>query len=365
MDAFFASVEEVLNPGLKGKPVIVGGRNGRGVVTSASYEARKYGIHSAMPGFQAKKLCPGGVFLPNRRRVYGDFSDKVLAILERYSPEVHAVSIDEWLVDLTGTENLFGPTVKTAKEILDRIEKELGLSASGGLSTSRVAAKIAVTSVKPRGFLYLPAGAEEAFLSPLPVGAVPGIGPKAQRELLQQGIKTIADLLKRPQLRRRYLDLDEPEREGHVHDHSIGNETTLERPLTKREKMEEVLWELVEEVGSRLRKQGLYARCITLKIRYSNFRTITRSRTLQSPTCFDREIFEVVRELLGKNLAHGAPVRLLGISTSRLLSSGWQESMFEVEKRLRWQKLYQGIDRLRGKYGEEAVSVATPHTRTR
>ena len=365
MDAFFASVEEVMDPSLKGKPVIVGGKNGRGVVTSASYEARRYGVHSAMPGFQAKKLCPGGIFLPNRHRIYRDFSDKVFAILEQYSPEVHAISIDEGIVDLTGTEKLFGPAAKTAKEILARIEKELGLPASGGLSTSRVAAKIAATSAKPHGFLYLAPGTEEAFLSPLPVDAIPGVGPKTHKELLRQGIKTIADLLKRPNLRRRYLDLDEPEHEDHRHDRSMGNETTLDRPLLQREKMEEVLWELVEEVGSRLREGGLHARCVTLKIRYSNFKTITRSRTLATPTCFDREIFEVARELLEKNLAPSAPVRLLGISASHLLSSGWQESMFEVEKRLSWQKLYQGIDRLRRKYGEEAVTVATPHTRTR
>lgn len=365
MDAFFASVEEVMNPSLKGKPVIVGGRNGRGVVTSASYEARKYGVHSAMPGFQAKKLCPHGIFLPNRRRIYSDFSAKVFAILEQYSPEVQAISIDEGIVDLTGTERLLGPVEKTAKEILARIEKDLGLSASGGLSTSRVAAKIAVTSAKPHGFISVPAGMEEVFLSPLPVEAIPGVGPKTHTELLRQGIRTIADLLKRPQLRRRYLDLDEPEHEDRRHDHSIGNETTLDRPFKEREKMEEVLWELVEEVGSRLRKEGLYARCVTVKIRYSNFKTITRSRTLATPTCFDREIFEVAQGLLEKNLAPGAPVRLLGISAGNLLSSGWQESMFEIQRRLSWQKLYQGIDRLRRKYGEEAVTVATPRTRAR
>jgi len=360
MDAFFASVEQVLDPSLKGKPVIVGGKNGRGVVTSASYEARKYGVHSAMPGFQARKLCPHGIFLPNRHRIYSEFSKKVFAILRQYSPEVRAISIDEGIVDLTGTEKLFGPMVKTAKEILARIEKDLGLSASGGLSTSRVVAKIAATLAKPRGFLYVPPGTEQTFLSPLPVESIPGVGPKTQRELLQRGIKTIADLLRRPELKDRYLDIEKAGHEERSHDHSIGNETTLDRPLRERGEMEEVLWELVEEVGERLRKENLYARCITVKIRYTDFKTITRSRTVATPTCFDREIFGVARDLLRKNLSAGGAVRLLGVSASVLLRSGWQESMFDIQKRRSWDKLYQGIDHLRRKYGNDTIGSATP-----
>ena len=365
MDAFYASVEQALNPALKGKPVIVGGKSGRGVVTSASYEARKYGVHSAMPGFQARKLCPQGIFLPNRRKVYSEFSDKVFAILERYSPEIHALSIDEGVVDLTGTERLFGPPVKTAKEILARLERDLDLSASGGLSASRMVAKIAATLAKPHGFISVPPGTERAFLAPLPVERIPGVGPKTHRELLRRGIKAIGDLLKHASLTRRYLDLEEEGPGKRTHDHSIGNETTLDQPLKQMEQMEEVLWELVEEVGARLRREEVYARCITVKIRYANFKTITRSKTLNVPTCFDREIFETARELLRKNLAADGPVRLLGVSASSLLSSGWDESLFDVQKRRSWEKLYSGIDRLRRKYGDEAISVATPHNRNR
>ena len=365
MDAFFASVEQVLNPALKGKPVIVGGKSGRGVVTSASYEARKYGVHSAMPGFQAKKLCPHGIFLPNRHRVYSEFSDKVFVILEQYSPQVHAISIDEGLVDLTGTEKLLGPPLKTADEIITRIEKELDLPASGGLSKSRVVAKIAATLGKPHGLIYVPPGSEQAFLCPLPVESIPGVGPKTHKELLQREIKTISDLLRHPALSHRFLDLEEAGHGERGRGHSVGSETTLDKPLKDRDEMEKVLWELVEEVGGRLRQEDSYARCITVKIRYTNFKTITRSRTLPTPTCFDREIFGVVRELLEKNLMPGGAVRLLGVSTSALQSSGWQESMFDIQKRLSWEKLYRGIDRLRHKYGEEAISIATPHTRTR
>jgi DNA polymerase IV len=365
MDAFFASVEQALDPTLRGKPVIVGGRDGRGVVTSASYEARKYGVHSAMPGFQARRLCPHGIFLPNRRKIYGEFSKKIFAILEQYSPDIQAISIDEGIVDLTGTEKLFGPPVNTAQKILKRIRTDLGLPVSGGLSSNRVVAKIAATLAKPNGFLQVPFGSEEAFLSPLPVESVPGVGPKTHKELLRLGVKTIGDLLTNPGLRRRFLDLDGGSQEERRRDHSIGNETTLDAPLKERDEMKKVLWELVEEVGSRLRKETFYARCITVKIRYTNFKTITRSRTLLTPTCFDREIFEVVHDLLQKNLTPGRMVRLLGVSASSLLSSGWQDSIFDLQRRRTWEKLYRGIDRLRRKYGEEAIGAATAHIRTR
>ena len=363
MDAFFASVEQALDPTLKGKPVIVGGGNGRGVVTSASYEARKYGVHSAMPGFQAKKLCPQGIFLPNRRSLYSDYSEKVFAILERYAPVVHELSIDEGVVDLTGTEKLFGPPVKTAAEILKRIKSELDLPASAGLSTSRVVAKIAATLAKPQGLIHVLDGAEKAFLEPLPVGSVPGVGPKAQAELARRGIKTIGDLLGRVELTRRYFDFGESTSRPRVHDHSIGNETTLDQPLKQREKMESVLWELVDEVGRRLRQESCFARCITLKIRYSDFKTITRSRTLAAPTSFDREIFAVVSELLRKNLTPGRLVRLLGVSAGSLSDSRGQESLFDAQRGRSWEKLYRGIDRLREKYGDGAIGVATPHSR--
>jgi DNA polymerase-4 len=363
MDAFYASVEQVLDPSLQGKPVIVGGRSGRGVVTSASYEARKYGVHSAMPGFQARKLCPQGIFLPNRRRVYSEFSEKVFAILDRYSPEVRAVSIDEGVVDLTGTERLFGPPLKTADRIIKEIKTKLGLPSSGGVSTSRVVAKIAATLAKPQGLIYVAHGGETEFLAPLDVKTIPGVGPKTHTDLLRRGIKTIGDLLNRPELAARFFDLSENSGRELRHDHSVGNETTLEKSLTDSESMERVLWELVEEVGARLRSEKLFARCLTVKIRYSNFETITRSRTLASPTCFDREIFDVVQDLLRLNLARRRAVRLLGVSASALQSSGWQEPLFDGPKRQSLEKLYAGIDRLRKKYGDDAIGSATPRKR--
>jgi len=365
MDAFFASVEQAVSPELKGKPVIVGGKSGRGVVTSASYEARKYGVHSAMPGFQARRLCPQGIFLPNRRRLYSQYSKKVFAILEQYSPVVHAISIDEGIVDLTGTEKLLGSPLKTAERIIKQIKTELDLPASAGLSSSRVVAKIAATVAKPHGLVHVLPGSEESFLSPLAVSLVPGVGPKAQAELLVRGIRTIGDLLQRPELKKRFFDFDGGDDRRRVRDHSIGNETTLDKPLKHREEMEKVLWDLVEEVGKRLRRERLFARCLTVKIRYSDFKTITRSRTLKSPTCFDRQIFEVAGDLLRRNLSPDRAVRLLGVSASSLLSTGWQESLFDVDERRSLEKLYRGIDRLRDKYGDSAIGAATPRTRTR
>jgi DNA polymerase IV len=358
MDAFYASVEQALDPSLKNKPVIVGGRNGRGVVTSASYEARKFGVHSAMPGFKASKLCPHGIFLSNRHRVYSEYSDKVFAILRQYSPEVHAISIDEGVVDLTGTEKLLGPPLQTAERIIRHIEQELGLPSSAGLSTHRSLSKIAATLAKPHGLIFVAAGDEEDFVAPLPVELVPGVGPKTQKQLFQRGIRTIGDLL-HSELGSRHLDLSEAAHRQRHHDHSIGNETTLDEPLKEIEHLERVLWQLVEEVGGRLRKENYYARCLVLKIRYSDFQTITRSRTLSSPTCFDREIFEVVRKLLKQNLAHDRAVRLLGVSAGSLQSSGWQEPLLDRDKREALDKLYQGIDQLREKYGEDAVGSAT------
>ena len=364
MDSFYVSVERVLDPSLEGKPVMVGGGAGRGVVTSASYEARQYGVRSAMPGFQARRLCPDGIFVPGRRGVYSEFSRKVFDLLRCFSPDVRAFSIDEGLVNLTGTERLMGHPIRTANEIIDRIKRDLGLPSSGGLATHPTLAKIAATAVKPRGLLYVPPGSEERFLGPLDVSAIPGVGPKTYRELVGRGIATVAQLLAHPRLGRRYLDLERTTESGRAHEHSIGSETTLAQPLTDAAAMEQVLGGLVGDVAARLRRQGGRARRITLKLRYSDFKTITRSRTLKAPTCFDVDIFKVARELLASNLTPGRPVRLLGISTSGITTEGWQDSMFDYRERASMDELYKGIDRLRHKYGEDTVTLGAGKNRS-
>jgi DNA polymerase-4 len=295
--------------------------------------------------------------------MYAEFSGKVFAILDHYSPEVHKLSIDEALVDLTGTERLFGPPLKTADQMIRRIESELGLTSSAGISTSRVAAKIAATLAKPHGLIYVPAGAERDFLSPLAVEMVPGVGPKTQRLMAQRGIKSIGDLLEKKELAAQFLDLIGVEKRQRHHDHSIGNETTLDSPLKDIAQMEQVLWELVEEVGSRLRGEELFARCLTVKIRYTNFHTITRSRTLATPTCFDKEIFTVTSDLLRRNIGQGRAVRLLGVSATALQGSGWQEPLLNRDRRNSFERLYRGIDQIRQRFGEDAIGAATARKR--
>jgi DNA polymerase-4 len=197
----------------------------------------------------------------------------------------------------------------------------------------------------------------------LAVEMIPGVGPKTHKTLNQKGIKIIGDLLRHAELTARYLDLGVSSEHHHHHDHSIGNETTLDNPVKEIVQMEKILWELVEEVGGRLRSEELFARCLTVKIRYTNFQTITRSRTLPAPTCFDKEIFEVVSDLLRSNATPGRVVRLLGVSASALQSSGWQEPLLNREKRNAYEQLYKGIDDLRRKYGENAIGAATPRNR--
>ncbi len=363
MDSFYVSVERVLDPSLAGKPVMVGGA-GRGVVTSASYEARQYGVRSAMPGFQARRLCPDGIFVPGRRGVYSEFSRKVFDLLRSFSPDVRAFSIDEGLVNLTGTERLMGHPVRTAHEIIGRIGSELGLPSSGGVATHPTLAKIAATAVKPRGLLYVPPGSEERFLGPLDVSVIPGIGPKTHRGLVDRGIATVAQLLAHPRLGRRYLNLDRQAESGRAHEHSVGSETTLAQPLTDPAAMERVLGGLVEDVAARLRRRKGRTRRVTVKIRYSDFKTITRSRTLKAPTCFDVDIFKVARELLSRNLARDTPVRLLGVSTSGITTEGRQDSIFDYRERASMDELYKGIDRLRHKYGEGAVTLGAGKNRS-
>jgi DNA polymerase-4 len=245
----------------------------------------------------------------------------------------------------------------------DASRKSSGSPSSGGLSTNKVVAKIAATLAKPHGLSYVPAGSERDFLEPLAIELIPGIGPKTRASLNRSGIKTIGDLFRRSDLPMRYLNLGEVSTHSHRHDHSIGNETTLERPAQTIVQMEKILWELVEEVGGRLRREAVFARCITLKIRYTDFQTLTRSRTLAAPTCFDKEIFSAVSDLLRQNLRRDRAVRLLGVSASSLQSGGWQEPLFQHQRRDSFEKLYRGIDELRRKFGDQVVGAATPRNR--
>jgi DNA polymerase IV len=371
MDAFFVSVEEVLDPSLKGKPVIVGGRaEGRGVVAAASYVARRYGIHSAMPIAQAKRLCPHAIFLGGSQRRYSEYSVRVFEILRRYSPLVEPMSLDEAFVDLTGCERLHGPVLETGEKIRNEIRDELGLNASVGIASNKLLAKIASAYCKPNGMLWIAPGMEQRFLAGLPIRRIPGIGPKGGAELRRMGIKSAGDLARLPiesleeaygkwgtSLYRKARGISESPVICETADpRSISRETTLETDSADPLFLESTLSYLTEKVAGQLRENKLFARTVTLKLRYSDFKTVTRSKTLEMPTAEDHTLFKTGAGLFRKLFTHRARVRLIGIAfTSLTTTSGRQEDLFDHKGGQCWDNLYQGIDRIRHKYGFRSI----------
>jgi DNA polymerase-4 len=366
MDAFFVSVEEVRDPSLKGKPVVVGGSpDGRGVVAAASYEARKYGIHSAMPISRAKRLCPHAIFLRGTHGLYSEFSARIFDIMNTYSPLVEPMSLDEAYVDLTGCERLHGPIAETAERMHDEILNKIGINASIGMATNKLMAKIASGMAKPNGLLRILRGHEATFLAPLPVGRIPGIGPKSVEEFKRMGIHTVHELAALP------LELLEEahgewgtrlyeKARGISHSpvlkrddtRSISRETTLEEDSANPAFVESKLSWLVEKAASQLREEGLRARCVSLKLRDSDFKTVTRSHTLNEAVCEDHVIFDTVTSLFRKLFTRRTRVRLVGVGLTSLTSGAApQMELFENMDARQWQKLYKGIDRIRDKYG--------------
>lgn len=370
MDAFFVSVEEVRDPSLKGKPVIVGGApDGRGVVAAASYAVRKYGVHSAMPISRAKRLCPHAIFLRGSHGLYSEFSARIFEIMNTFSPLVEPMSLDEAYVDLTGCERLHGPITDTAVRMHDAIKNQVGINASIGMASNKLMAKIASGMSKPSGFLRILPGHEATFLAPLLVGRIPGIGPKSVEEFKRMGIRTVRDLAALP------LELLEEahgewgtrlyeKARGISHSpvlkrddtRSISRETTLEEDSTDPAFLESKLSWLVEKAASQLREEGLRARCVSLKLRYSDFKTVTRSHTLNEAACEDPIIFDIVRNLFRKLFTRKTRVRLVGVALTSLTSDvSPQMELFEELDSKQWQKLYQGIDRIREKYGFSSI----------
>ena len=377
MDAFFVSVEEVLDPSLKGKPVVVGGDpEGRGVVAAASYAARGYGIHSAMPIAQAKRLCPHAIFLGGSHRRYSEYSAKVFEILKRYSPLVEPMSLDEAFVDLTGCERLHGPVLKSAEKIRNEILEELGLNASIGIASNKLLAKIASAYCKPNGMLWIAPGMEQRFLAPLPVRRIPGIGPKGEAELRRMGIKSVGDLARLPlelleeaygkwgvSLYRKARGISGSPVTSETEDpRSISRETTLEMDSADPIFLESTLSYLTEKVAGPLRENKLFAGTVTLKLRYSDFKTVTRSKTLEMPTAKDHTLFKTGVGLFRKLFTYGARVRLIGIAFTSLTATPYrQEDLFDPKGGQCWDGLYQGIDRIRHKYGFRAILRATSY----
>ncbi len=379
MDAFFVSVEELFHPSLKGKAVVVGGQRGeRGVVSAASYEARKFGVHSAMPLRTAAKMCPYAIFVNGHPERYREYSEKVFKVLESFSPQVEMASVDEAYLDMTGTARLHGPPLKAAHALHQRMKAETRLNCSVGIGSSRLIAKVSSAQAKPNGVLWIIPGEESKFLAPLDVRAIPGVGKVMESSLHALGIKKVGDLarLEESELETRFgkwgLALSGKARgedAGGWFDNEVGADTeaksishehTYNEDTADPTQMESTLMRLSEMVGRRLREANFYARTIQLKLRYKDFTTLTRAHTLPSQTQLDTEIFEQVRTLFRKNWKKDAPIRLLGVHASSLSSSPPDQiNLLEGGRQKRWKDALAAADRLRDKFGESSVKLAT------
>ena len=369
LDAFFVSVEQVFDPALRGKPVVVGGDpNGRGVVACASYEARAYGLKSGMPLGKAHRLCPHAIFLGGNFHRYSDASLGFMAILSEFTPDIEPLGLEEAYLDLSGFESLYGPARDTALRIKRRIKDELGITASVGIASSKVVAKVASGLSKPDGLIEVAPGQERIFLAPLPISRLPGVGARGEIALQKIGIKTIGELGRLPLsfmkqtfgvwgevLHRHANGIDNSKVEAALGPpKSISRSTTFARDTLDRGFLKAMLHYLSERVGAELRAQGRQSRCITLKLRYNDFETITRSHTLKQAADTDSAIFEVGHRLLDKALEHRVvPVRLIGIGVSHLVE-GRQLNMFDPRSEL-LEQLNEAIDRIRDRYGFRAV----------
>jgi len=372
MDAFFVSVEELENPSLKGKAVIVGGDpDGRGVVAAASYEARKFGVHSAMPIRTAKKLCPHAVFLRGQHAKYREYSEKIYRIFEEFTPIVEMVSIDEAYLDLTGCERLHGSAFRAADKLIRTIKERTGLEASVGLSTSHLVSKIASDQAKPHGLLYVLPGYEARFLAPLPIRRMPGIGKVTEPELRSRGITTIGDLAQAGEDKLKewfgrygeWLYTKSQGRDIEAYQYSeepksISHETTFDSDTDEVETMERTLSHLSQLVARRLRDHGLFARTIGLKLRYASFRTITRDVTLAEPTHLDSDIFGIVLRLFEDHWNRKQKIRLLGVRASRLERTPFQPRLLDAPQKEKLERIMQITDELRERFGFESVQLA-------
>ena len=378
MDAFFVSVEELFDPSLKGKAVVVGGqRDERGVVSAASYEARKFGVHSAMPLRTAAKMCPHAIFVNGHSERYRECSEKVHKVLGTFTPQVEMASIDEAYLDMTGTERLHGPPLKAAHALHQRMKADTGLNCSVGIGTSRLIAKVSSAQAKPNGVLYIVPGEEAKFLAPLDVREIPGVGKVMETHLNALGIMKVRDLarLEESDLADRFgkwgLALAgkargedaggwfDSEVGADVSAKSISHEHTYNKDTADTSQLEATLMRLSEMVARRLRESQFHARTIQLKLRYKDFTTLTRAHTLPAPTQLDTEIFGQIRTLFRKNWKRGVPVRLLGVQASQFTSQPDQINLLEGNRQQRWKDAMAAADRLRDKFGESSVGLAT------
>ncbi|HSM73720.1 MAG TPA: DNA polymerase IV [Desulfobacterales bacterium] len=375
MDAFFAAVEQRDNPALQGRAVIVGGLSERAVVTTASYEARRYGVHSAMPMFQARRKCPQAVIVAPRRERYREVSRTIMGLLGEFTPLVAPVSIDEAYLDVTGCERLFGPPPLLAQRIKARIRETVALTCSIGIAPNRFLAKIASDMDKPDGLTRIAAEEVLAFTAALPVGKVPGVGPATLETLRRLGIRTLGELRKFPDglLERRLgrfgrrlkslaFGLDPTPVVPFTPAKSVSSEETLAADTADQALLRNQLLAQAETVGAQLRKMGMRARTITLKLKYADFSQITRSVTLPGATQAADTIFEAA-----VNLLQAQPltrkVRLIGVGASHFLpqSAPSQMTLFEdgPDRNADWEKVDQTVDAIDRKFGRGKVRKAS------
>ncbi len=381
LDAFYASVEQLLDPTLRGRPVIVGGSGRRGVVCAASYEARRFGVRSAMPGLRARALCPDGVFLPPRMGVYGEYSKQVMAILRDTTPLVEQLSVDEAFCDVGGLRRLAGDGPSIGAAIRTRIKGEVGLTASVGAATTKFLAKVASDRSKPDGLLVVEPGAELDFLHPLSVRALWGVGPKSAEKLDRLGIQTVGDVARLPIATLIGLLGNAAGRHLHELAHnrdprpvvtdreakSIGHEETFGTDLTDRGELERELLRLSESVAIRLRTAKVRSRTVTVKAKYPDFTVITRAQTLEQPTDTGAVVLATARRLLDQvDCARG--VRLIGVHCSNLVADdhplqvsfdfGADDASMSAPDVARRAEIERTMDDVRAKFGKHAIRSA-------
>lgn len=369
LDAFYASVEQLDNPALRGRPVMVGGDpNARGVVAAASYEARRCGVHSAMPLRTAQRLCPDGVFVPGRFDRYRELSRQVMAIFASYTPLVEPISLDEAFLDVTGSQAAFGSGETIARRIKRRVLEETGLVVSVGVASNKLCAKVASDLRKPDALVVVPPGDEAAFLAPLPVSRLWGVGPQAQRALADYGVTTIGQLaaLSDRALQRRFgshgrelvLRARGIDPSPVVPTHapkSIGHEITFDHDVSDPARLETTLLDLAESVASRLRRHDLAAGGVQLKLRYEGFDTITRQAPLDHQTREAEPLYELGVSLLRRARSPERAVRLLGL-TAINLTDVQQLTLFDAPERN--DRLLRSVDAVRERFGSEAITRA-------
>ena len=382
MDAFFVSVELVRRPELRGLPVVVGGDGERGVVAAASYEARAYGVRSAMPSTRARRLCPDVVFLPGDHRHYGEVSRRVMLIFRRYTPLVEPLSLDEAFLDVSGVVRLHGPPTEVAAAIRSDVLAEEGLGCSVGIAANKFLAKLASAQAKPtagmdgpapgRGVQVVPADGIREFLDPLPVEAIWGVGPRTLERLQRLGVRTVAELRAVPeptlvssvgrvagaQFWRLARGIDERRVDPAQSVRSIGHEETFSRDLTEPGDLRRELIRMVDAVGRRLREAGVAGRTVTVKVRFPDFTTVSRSQTLPDATDLVVEILEVATGLM-ESLDTTSGIRLLGVSLSGLRDGSVRQLRFEDLGDPGWLEAEQAVDRIRDRFGVGSIGPAT------